>query len=257
MFNFLSTHTKLRTILILNHLIVLSVFFLDNITWYYWLIFFVSWIIIGKIGGEIGYHRYFSHRSFKTSRWKDRLLLILGSLIMVGSSLSWVGTHRVHHAKTDTDEDPHSPHTQHWFKVWTVDWKPFVIKQSQIVDLLRDPWHLFLHKWYFEFCLLILITVGLIDYNLLIFMISLPSVIAFHSGSLLVDIICHKWGYRRYPTNDQSHNNLIVNIIGLGTGLHNNHHADPSNHNLSRAWYEIDAVGWLIKYCFLDNKNGR
>ena len=254
MSNFLSTHTKLRLLLILNHLIVFSIFFVENIAWHYWLIAFIAWILIGKVGGEIGFHRYFAHRSFKTSRWKDRMMLILGSLVMVGSSLSWAGAHRVHHAKADSEDDPHSPHHQHWFKLWIIDWKPFVVKQSQITDLLRDPLQIFLHRWYFELCLLTLVVVGLIDYKLLLFMISLPSVIQFHTGAVLVDIICHKWGYRRYPTNDQSHNNLIVNIIGLGTGLHNNHHADPSNHNLSRAWWELDICSWIIKYLLIEDK---
>lgn len=254
MFNFLSTHAKLRILLILNHVIVLSVFYIDSIAWYYWLIAFVSWIVIGKVGGEIGFHRYFAHRSFNTSRLKDRMLLILGSLVMVGSSLSWVGAHRVHHAKADTLEDPHSPHYQHWFKLWIIDWKPFVVKQSQITDLLRDPWQIFLHRWYFELCLSLLLIIGLINYQLLLFMISLPSVVQFHTGSALVDIICHKTGYRRYSTNDRSCNNLPVNIIGLGTGLHNNHHADPSNYNMSRAWYEIDVCAWIVKYFLMLNE---
>lgn len=248
MFNLLSTQSKLRILLITNHLIVLSAFLLDKIHTYYFIVFFFSWIVIGKIGGEIGFHRYFSHRSFKTTKFKDRLLLILGSLVMVGSSLSWVGTHRVHHAKADTIEDPHSPHHQSWFKLWVIDWKPFVIKPSQISDILRDPWHTFIHRWYFELCLSIIILVGLIDYALLIFMISLPSIVQFHTGAVLVDIFCHKWGYRNYETKDCSTNNLYTNIISLGAGLHNNHHADPGNYNMSRQWWEIDISAWIIRF---------
>jgi fatty-acid desaturase len=253
MFNFLATHNKLRLLVILNHLIVFSIFFVENIAWYYWLIAFIAWILIGKVGGEIGFHRYFAHRSFKTSRWKDRMMLILGSLVMVGSSLSWAGAHRVHHAKADSEDDPHSPHHHHWFKVWIIDWKPFVVKQSQITDLLRDSLQIFLHRWYFEFCLLILIVIGLIDYKLLLFMISLPSIIQFHTGAVLVDIVCHKWGYRRYPSDDHSRNNLWANTIALGQGLHNNHHADPGNYNMSRAWWEIDISAWIIKYFLIKN----
>jgi stearoyl-CoA desaturase (Delta-9 desaturase) len=248
----LSTHNKLRILLIINHLLVFSVFFLDEIHWAYFLLAFISWIIIGKIGGEIGFHRYFSHRSFKTSYWKSRILLILGSLVMVGSSLSWAGTHRIHHAKADTNDDPHSPYYQNWLKIWAIEWKPFVIKQSQIYDLLKDKWQIFLHKWYFEFCLITLIVIGLIDIKLLIFTISLTSVIQFHTGSLLVDIICHKWGYRNFNTNDQSRNNFWANLIALGQGLHNNHHANPSNYNMSTKWSEIDISAPIIKYLLIE-----
>jgi stearoyl-CoA desaturase (delta-9 desaturase) len=248
----LSTEHKLKTILILNHVLVFSIVFLDNIHWIYLLLSFVSWIIIGKIGGEIGFHRYFSHRSFKTSYWKSRLLLILGSLVMVGSSLSWCGTHRIHHAKTDTEDDPHSPHQLNWFKIWTINWKPFVIKQTQIYDLLKDKWQIFLHKWYFELCLLTILIIGIIDYKLLVFTISLTSVIQFHTGSFLVDIVCHKWGYRNFDTNDQSKNNIWANFIALGQGLHNNHHADPANYNMSTKWYEIDISSPIIKYLFIE-----
>ena len=248
MFNFISTHSKLRLLLILNHTIVLSLFFLEDISWHYFFVGIMSWIIIGKIGGEIGFHRYFAHRSFKTKKWKDRLMLVLGSLVMVGSSLSWVGTHRTHHAKADTEEDPHSPHNQNWLKIWAIEWKPFVIKTSQIYDLIRDPWQVFIHKFYFELCLIVILIIGSIDFKLLIFMISLPSIIQFHTGAFLVDIVCHKGGYRNYETKDHSRNDLWTNLVAVGQGLHNNHHADPTNWSMSRKWWEIDISAWIIKY---------
>lgn len=246
-FNFINTHTKLRILLILNHLMVLSIFFLDNIHWIYWVIGLTAWIIIGKVGGEVGYHRYFAHRSFKTSKWKERTLLILGSLMMMGSSISWVGTHRTHHAKADTEEDPHSLHHQHWLKVWAIEWKPFLIKRSMIYDSLKDPWQIFIHRWYFELCLSVLLIIGMIDYMLLIFMISLPAIVQFHTGSLLVDVVCHKWGYRTFDTKDQSRNNILANILTLGSGLHNNHHGEPSNYYLAKEKWEFDIPGWIIK----------
>jgi stearoyl-CoA desaturase (delta-9 desaturase) len=248
MFNFLSVVTKLRILLILNHLFVISLFFVSDIQWYYWILSVVSLIIIGKIGGEIGFHRCFSHRSFKTQKWKERVLLILGSLNLVGSSLSWVGTHRTHHANTDKPLDPHSPYQQHWFKIWVLAWDPFVIKTRYVAELIRDPWHMFIHRWYFELVLLILLLLGSINYTLTIFLLVVPSVIQFHVGSLLIDIVCHKWGYRNFETDDHSRNNIWVNLFTVGSGLHNNHHADPGNYYCVQKPGEWDVWGLFIKH---------
>lgn len=248
MFKFLSVATKLRILLILNHAVVLSIFFIDPPTWHYWAVFLLSLAIIGKIGGEIGFHRYFSHKGFKTAKWKERILLVLGSLNMVGSTLSWVGTHRTHHTNTDKPEDPHSPYQQHWFKIWMLEWKPFIIRPRYVADMVKDPWQMFIHKWYFELCLLVLIVLGSIDYTLLVFLISLPCVVQFHVGSLLIDIVCHKWGYRNFETDDHSRNNTWVNLFTGGSGLHNNHHANPGDWYYVKQKGEWDIWGLFIKY---------
>jgi fatty-acid desaturase len=254
MFKFLSVLHKLRIILILNHVIVISALFYAEVAWYHWFIFILSLAIIGKIGGEVGFHRYFSHKSFKTSKWKERILLILGSLNMVGSTLSWAGTHRTHHANTDKPADPHSPYHQHWFKIWILDWKPFVITPRYVMDMVRDPWQMFIHNWYFELCLLVFIVIGSVDYTLLVFMISLPAVVQFHVGSLLIDIVCHKWGYRNFDTNDMSRNNIWVNIFTGGSGLHNNHHARPGDYTYVQRSGEWDMWGSFIKYFLIEDE---
>lgn len=253
MFKNISISVKLKIIIILNHAICVAALFLVNPEWYHWVISIVS-VLLLKIGGEAGFHRYFAHKSFKTAKWKDKLLLILGSLNMLGSSLSWVAVHRIHHANTDTEKDPHSVHHEHWFKVWTIQWKNFVVSPRHISDLTRDKWHLAIHKWYFTLCLTILLSLGILDFTWLVFLISLPSIIQFHTGALLIDIICHKFGYRNHDTKDRSTNNLYVNLIALGSGLHNNHHARPNGWYFSEKKWEIDFPGIVIKY-LLKNKD--
>jgi stearoyl-CoA desaturase (delta-9 desaturase) len=242
---------KLRTLIVLNHGLVLTLFFVEDIQNYYWFLTFISLVVIGKIGGEIGFHRYFSHKGFTTLYWKDRLLLVLGSLNMVGSSISWCGTHRTHHVHTDKIEDPHSPYTQNWFDVWILNWRPFIIKPRYVSDFIRDPWHNFIHKYYFELCILILCIGMYIDFTKTIFLLSLPSVIQFHVGSLLIDIVCHKWGYRNFETKDQSRNNIFVNLFTGGSGLHNNHHANPGDWYYVKKRGEWDIWGLFIKYFLL------
>lgn len=244
----ISVAHKIKTLIVLNHLLVLSLFFVDNIQYFHFLVTAISVIIIGKIGGEIGFHRYFSHRGFKTTFIKDRILLILGSLNMVGSSISWCGTHRTHHVNTDKPEDPHSPYQQNWFNVWILNWNPFIIKPRYVSDFLKDPWHLFIHKFYFELCILVLVVGLAIDYKITIFLLCLPSVIQFHVGSLLIDIVCHKWGYRNFETKDHSRNNIWVNLFTGGSGLHNNHHANPGDWYYVRKKGEWDVWGKFIQY---------
>ena len=247
LFSKLSISAKLKIIIIINHIICLSAFYFANPTRYHWVLALVSLLLL-KVGAEAGFHRYFSHRSFKTAKWKERLLLILGSLNMAGSSLSWVAVHRIHHANADTANDPHSVHHENWFKVWTIQWKQFIVNPRYITDIARDPWHLNIHKWYFELCLLILLFVGVIDFTLLVFLISLPAIIQFHTGALLIDIVCHMWGYRNHETKDKSTNNFYVNLIALGSGLHNNHHARPNGWYFSEKPWEIDYPGFVIKH---------
>lgn len=254
MFNFLSVITKLRIILITNHVLFLLAFLYAEPQWYHWVVFVVSLALIGKIGGEVGFHRYFSHRSFKTEKWKERILLILGSLNMVGSTLSWVGTHRTHHVHTDQPEDPHSPYQQHWFKIWALIWKPFIIKPRYVSDMIRDPWQMFIHRWYFELCIAVWLVVGYFSFTMLIFMIVLPTVTQFHVGSLLIDIVCHKWGYRNFETNDHSRNNIFVNIFTGGSGLHNNHHGRPGDYYYVQKPGEWDIWGLFIKHFLIKNE---
>ena len=250
----LSTLAKVRFLLFTTHILFISVFFISNIEWYYFLITFLSYVIIGKIGGEIGFHRLFAHRSFKTTKAKERVLLILGSLNFVGSSLSWCGVHRIHHKTADTDKDPHSPYFNKLWKVWLIVWKPFVVSPKNISDLIRDKWHLFIHNNYFVLSYTIIILLAFIDYKFLLFGIIIPSVIQFHVGAYLIDIVCHKYGYRNYDILDKSRNNIFVNIITGGSGLHNNHHAKPGNPYFNHKPGEFDLPGLVIKYLLIKNE---
>ena len=244
----ISTEYKLKTIIVITHVLFLAgLIFVNQISYWYLLVTLFSLGLIGKLGGEIGFHRYFAHKSFKTEYWKSRMLLILGSLNLFGSTLSWAGTHRVHHRFTDDDNDPHSPHTQNPFKVWILWWKPFQISNRYVSDMIKDPWQLFIHKWYFELALTLIFVLGLVNFKLLMFGLLLPSIIQFHASSLLVDIVCHKWGYRNFNTPDHSKNNTFVNMFTGGSGLHNNHHANPGDYYFVQKPGEWDLWGLFIK----------
>jgi sn-2 palmitoyl-lipid 9-desaturase len=234
---------------------------------YYWDPIYLLWTVLGKLlfysfGVEIGLHRYLSHRSFSMAKWKERILLVLSMFACYGSTLGWCANHRVHHTNADkTKGDPHP--SKQWFKTWF--WinteKNVTISPTVIKDLLKDPFHKWMRENYFR------VVVGTIVLSALIFgpkfaiyFFVVPAALAQLSGGL-INVICHKWGYRSYETTDLSKNNFLVNAYALfvGVGLHNNHHKFPWEHKTltkgKRIWHEVDWGGWFIEK-FLLESNG-
>jgi len=250
-----SSGNKVRTIL-----------FVANVVCLYWLFTSFSWtglgigiighILLAKIGGDIGVHRYFCHRSFRAKTWAEWLFLFLSIPISFGSPIHWIAAHRLHHAKSDTPGDPHSPHHTGSFKVWTFqlgnNWhvSPMFVK-----DLLRDPRQVFIFKNYFKLYslwLAIIIAIALMfGWQWIVYLWALPITLTLHSSSA-VNVICHKWGYQTYNTGEKSTNNIWLNFIVLGNAMHNNHHGKPDAYDISGdKWYEFDLWGKLIKYTLM------
>lgn len=194
----------------------------------------------------MGLHRYFAHRSFKTSKTVEWALLIFASLNCFGSPMTWVGVHRLHHQHSDTNDDPHGG-DQPWWRVWLTMWRPFKVKPRLVADMIRDPKQKFFYNHYFKLLFVTFCGLALIDIWIPVFLISIPAVITFHSAGL-VNSVCHLSGYRSFDTKDKSYNNLWVNFLTLGSGLHNNHHAHPKSYFNSYRWYEIDVPGLVIHY---------
>jgi stearoyl-CoA desaturase (delta-9 desaturase) len=204
---------------------------------------FFAFVFINKLGGEIGLHRYFCHRSFTTSKFWHYMMLVAASLNCFGPPMAWVGVHRKHHSVADTDHDPHG--NQSLWRIWTTFWKPFHIDVKYIKDMLRDKEQMFLYKHYFWMIGAVWICLFLINWQLPLFLISLPSVASFHLAGL-VNTVCHQTGYRSYDTKDCSYNNKWVNFITLGSGLHNTHHAEPSSWDNRRLPGDIDLPAVII-----------
>ena len=231
-------------LIIINHILAIIGIYYSSIEWYPFILF--GFILFGKLGSEIGNHRYVAHRSFKTGPIRHFILSTFGMFNCYGSTMSWVVAHRHHHTYSDKEQDPHSPHIIHWTKVWLTFWNPIKINMRDYIDLMRDSIYKLGHQYYFLIIGLTFMLLFLIDWRLPIFFISIPAVITLH-GASLVNVVCHKWGYVNYDTNDQSKNNTLVNDITLGSGLHNNHHNDPGNYDENVTGTERDYCGWFIK----------
>ena len=154
-----------------------------------------------------------------------------------GSPIAWCGIHRKHHDAPETEADPHGG--QAGWRIWTTFWEPFTVERKFVIDLIKDKWITFIHKHYLKLLLGTYLVLALIDWRIAVFLISIPAVVTFHSAGM-VNVLCHKFGYRHFDTPDHSTNNTWVNILTLGSGLHNTHHAKPDSWTNKEKWWEID-----------------
>jgi stearoyl-CoA desaturase (delta-9 desaturase) len=227
-------------------------------------IFGVFYLLSG-LGITAGYHRLFTHRSFKTYPLIRGAFAVLGSTAIQGSVPDWVADHRKHHAYADEVGDPHSPHIGHkggrirgfvhaHFGWLFADQK--ASRQRYVPDLLDDPVVMAVHR---RFALIVAlsyfvapVTAGLIATKQLRGGLSAflwggaLRVFFVHHATWSVNSVCHLWGKRPFETRDESRNNPLVALVGLGEGNHNNHHAFPrsARHGLQR--WQLDPTWWLI-----------
>jgi stearoyl-CoA desaturase (delta-9 desaturase) len=217
-------------------------------------------------GVTLGFHRLFTHRSYGTSRWMERVLMILGCAAGQSSPFFWIATHRQHHRCSDLHDDPHSPHTTggrrfaRWRGFWHahLGWlrdRGFGYRTGAVRDLTRRAdlaWidrHWFL--WY---------AAGLLAPTICGYAIggtTYDALIGFLWGGLLrhflttqatfcVNSVNHLWGTRPYATMDHSRNNLLTGILAFGEGWHNNHHAFPWSARHGLRWWQPDLSWWVL-----------
>ncbi|MDB4997033.1 MAG: Stearoyl-CoA 9-desaturase [Myxococcaceae bacterium] len=201
-----------------------------------------------------GYHRYFSHRSYKTSRAFQFALAFVGTSAMQNGPLWWASWHRHHHKHSDTPRDAHSPvqggfwHAHiGWFLSGSGDHPDF----SNVKDLSVFPELRFLekHKWmpivaYGVACFAIAGTPGLVWGFLL-------STIAVLHATALINSLAHVWGSRRFDTSDDSRNNALLAVITMGEGWHNNHHNQMGVARQGVRWWELDVTYYALRFLAL------
>lgn len=206
--------------------------------------------LVRMFGITAGYHRYFAHHSYKTSRTFQFLLACLGCSAMQKGPLWWVGHHRSHHRHSDTPEDPHSPraHSVWWSHLgWILaaDYKE--TNWEAVRDLSRFPELRWLDRYHLLPPLLLAVLCFLIaGWSGLVWGFIVSTVLVYH-GVFAVNSLCHLFGRRPYATADQSRNNLLVAFVTLGEGWHNNHHYYQSSANQGFRWWEIDITFYLIR----------
>lgn len=256
---FKNRNKKVRSLQALNHVLFILALFVGSPQ--LWFLSLLLYFLFFCFGVNIGVHRYFSHKSFKTNAFVEWFLGILFTLNTVGSSLSWVGMHRQHHEFADQEQDPHSPldnnkNGKAAFNAYVGLWKPYIAKASYTKDLRRSKLHMTLHFYYFlviiAYCFFLFLIFG---WKGILFGYSVPAVFCFHGASIIVTA-GHLMGKQHIPTNDQSKNSLFVHWLTWGEGLHNLHHAAPGKkrfkEGIAEKWYFFDLPGFIIEY-FLES----
>ena len=234
--------------IVLFHILALGAIF--TFSWANLTAFLIIWWLTGSVGIGLGFHRQLTHRGFQTPNWLKHLFAIFGSMALQGSPIDWVATHRLHHAFTETDKDPHSPrHGKYWAHVgWvtvgTSQDNGEEVEKKYIPDLLKDPFLVFLSKFWYVPTILTGVLLGFIGgFSMVIWGVFLTATIGWHF-TWFVNSITHVWGSRRFETKDDSTNNAFVAAVSWGEGWHNNHHAYPTSARHGLTWKEID-LNWL------------
>jgi stearoyl-CoA desaturase (Delta-9 desaturase) len=205
------------------------------------------WLRIFAIGA--GYHRYFSHRAYRTSRVFQLILAFLSQSSAQKSVLWWAAKHRHHHLYSDDQTDIHSPrhkgfiYSHHWIFARRND----ATDLAKIADLARYPELMWLHKHeQVPSFVLALLCYAIGGWPGLIVGFFWSTVLVYHA-TFCINSLAHVRGRRRYVTGDDSRNNWLLAIFTMGEGWHNNHHAYQSSVRQGFRWWEIDLTFYILK----------
>jgi stearoyl-CoA desaturase (delta-9 desaturase) len=230
-------------------------------------VFAVMYLVCG-IGVTIGFHRLLTHRSFATHKPIAYALAAAGSMSVQGPVVSWVADHRKHHAHTDEEGDPHSPHGHGpglrgtlrglwWAHVgWLLDRQGQASWRRYARDVLDDPGLVWISRRFELFVVLGLLIPFALGYALAgtlagaltaLLWGGFVRIFVLHHITWSVNSVCHFFGRRRFATDDHSTNVFWVAMLSLGEGYHHNHHAFPRSAQHGLRWYEFDASGLIIR----------
>jgi len=206
------------------------------------------WLRMFAIGA--GYHRYFSHRSYSTSRVFQFVLAFLAQTTAQKSILWWAAKHRHHHLFSDTEHDVHSPrHTGFLYSHvgWIFAKRHDETNLVKVADFARYPELMFLHRFELLPAVVLAGIAFLIGGWSGLVVGFVWSTVAVYHGTFCINSLAHVRGRKRYVTGDDSRNNWLLALFTMGEGWHNNHHAYQSSARQGFRWWEIDATYYILK----------
>ncbi len=225
----------------------LLVFFVDFEVRY--LVLFAATFYIRLWAITAGYHRYFSHRTYRTSRVMQFALALLGTAALQKGPLWWAAVHRNHHQHTDDSGDPHSPRSgfYHAHQGWIVgaDWEH--TRPEHVRDLARYPELRWLDRWHMVGPLLTAaLCYAIAGWGGVVWGFLLSTTLCWHA-TYSINSLAHRMGRRRYETGDDSRNSFFLALLTLGEGWHNNHHFHQSCTRQGFYWWEIDITYYILR----------
>lgn len=235
--------------IILGFYSLINLFF--NFNWILIWYFLMGYFFINIIGVTAGLHRYFSHKSFKTNKLFEIIMLYASNLSGQGSVIWWVALHRgYHHRNSDTTKDYHSPIYGFWhsFILWIFRINHNSVSFRYAVDVLKNKEAIWFSTHYTKIWLLSNILFALIDWNFFLYFSIMASFITLITYNITNSLNHNsKLGYKNFETKDKSINSPWLFPLVLGECWHNNHHARPGNHYFGIKWWEFDPAGLFIK----------
>lgn len=245
-------------------------------TWQaFWVLIF-TYYLTGMVGITFGFHRLLTHKSLKVNPIVEYFAALCGTLACQGGPISWIGQHRVHHAHSDHDGDPHNIKKGFWHSHigFIFNRREDLNTMDEVShycpDIARNPFYRFLESYMipvqFLFGFALMGLGGLLGHNsgfdwhnavsYVIWGVFVRLVVVYHV-TWLVNSATHLWGSRPNSTLDESRNNWWVGLLAFGEGWHNNHHAQPRSARHGWEWWQFDQTWILIsilRYCGLVHK---
>jgi stearoyl-CoA desaturase (Delta-9 desaturase) len=238
-----------------------------SLHWHDLVVLAITYTLTG-LGITVGFHRLFTHRSFKTTRVVRALLAVLGSMAVEGSVIEWVATHRKHHSFSDQVGDPHSPHVGHapgWRGVlrgllhahigWMFRGKDKANPARYARDLLADRDLRFISRTFplwvavglaVPFGLGVALTGSIVGGLTGLLWGGLVRVFLLHHATFSINSLCHVFGRRPFSTGDESRNLAWLAPLAFGEAWHNNHHAFPTSARHGLKPWQVDPGAWAI-----------
>lgn len=255
------------------HLLACLVFFPWLFSWTGVAAFALGVVVFGQLGIPICYHRQLAHRSFRTSKWLERLFVLLALSSAQDTPAKWVAWHRMHHKHSDEQEDPHRPLVNFlwshfaWLFFYNGTTTRYSAYEKYARDILEDPFYMYLEKhrlasvWIYlghavlYFAVALAVGAVLFGWQLAALQFALS---LFAWGVLVrtvwtwhitwaVNSLSHMFGYRNFETADHSRNNWFVALLTGGEGWHNNHHEDQASASVQQRWWELDPNYYVIQ----------
>jgi stearoyl-CoA desaturase (Delta-9 desaturase) len=214
----------------------------------------LAWLLgsyaLRMFGVTAGYHRYFSHRSFKLNRFWQFCLAFLAQTSGQKGVLWWAAHHRDHHLHSDRRADLHSPvHEGFWWSHlgWILSDEYDDYDPRRIADFSRYPELRWLNRLHLVPTVLYGAAVYAVGgWSAFVWGFLVSTVVLYH-GTFLINSLAHIWGTRRYATPDESRNNFLLALVTMGEGWHNNHHYFMSSVRQGFRWWEVDVTYYILR----------
>ncbi len=225
--------------------------------------------VFGTLGINLCYHRLLTHQGLVVPKWLEHIFATLGVCTMQDTPACWVAMHRLHHKHSDNQPDPHSPLVNFlwghcgWLMIENRDFTNLGLYERYARDVLRDRYYFWMERgmnwlWIYFGSMVVFFTGGFLvglattettmqavqfGASVMVWGVFVRTVLTWHI-TWSVNSVTHIWGYKNYPTSDNSRNNILVGLWSNGEGWHNNHHADQRAAAHGHKWWEFD-VTWI------------